>query len=559
MYQRTAIIEDEEAGSGADYKPADLATEAKDGDAPPQKWYQKLSMPLWALQSFIITGILAVVVVPSSTIFITNAYANVEDSAQTMATLTLNSAKEGLRSTTDGYRNIALNFGLRTTTLAVVKTALQPRNLTLTPLVGSDFLKDFIRLTYDNLDVSTITCVANTGPPASPPGGNVIFGVGKWTIESEKPVFDGPNGGLKDLEGLLPWGAYWTWNHMEATDKNFYFKNSVNEKGELLPDKAVKIFRQGYEQDFLNPAKNITNYVKTARVSTLFGGGWTYKGAPGAYNASADPVYLEMVSNNPRAEGKSIWVYSNVYGAILGMSSVNIYGNSTTPTHQCSVGGLMFISLEPYIRRLLPSPSSVVFLFDAVGTAPGVKPSFKPGTIIASSIQNAAVNQDRILAGVPGAGLYTIEETWHPTISQIGRYLMAKYPSLADLVGPKIIKARLGDGVDWYIAAEQISIDDAGNKWTMVIAFPRHDFYSAIDKSISKSIIVICCLSFAALVFTVAGSIAFTMPLRILGAYMAEVTQMKFKCLEGGQIDKRSFVREIASLEAAFAIMVKAL
>ncbi|KAI8827092.1 uncharacterized protein EV422DRAFT_512606 [Fimicolochytrium jonesii] len=540
-------VEDPEAGTGgADFNPADLAKEAaKQKD---MKWYQKIRLPLWLVQSAIIIMILTVVIVPSSTIFITNAYSNSEDSAGVMAMLTLKAAKEGLVTTTNNYRQLGLNFGLKTTTTSVVSTAAQPRNLTLTPLVGSDFLKDFIRLSFDNPDVATITCLVNTGAPGSTPGfGNAIFAVSKWSLASEMPINDGPFGTLADLQSLLPLGAYWTFNHMERTDRNVYYKNSVDQNGVKLSAQAVNILMEGYTQDFWDKTKNITNFLKAARVSELLNNIWTYTGDP-IYNASADPFYMDLVSSTPRAQGKTKWNYSNVYGAILAMSAVNIYGSSPTPTHQCQVGGLMFISLEPYIQRLLPSKNSFIFIFDAKGTPP-----FKAGTLIASSIPNAAVSQNRMLAPT---SVYAIDETWHPGIAEVGKYLKAK--GLFNVVGPEVMKARLDDGQDWYIAAEQISIDDAGSKWTVVIAFPRSDFFAAIDKSIIKSIIVIVCLSFTALVFTLATSVAFTVPLKALGLYMGEVTQMKFRFLEDGTIDSRSLIREIASLETAFAIMVRA-
>ncbi|KAI8820022.1 uncharacterized protein EV422DRAFT_95562 [Fimicolochytrium jonesii] len=344
-------------------------------------------------------------------------------------------------------------------------------------------------------------------------------------------------------------GRWTTWSSI-----NTYWKQAIDQNANNLTAQAVSIILQEYTQDFFDPSKNLSNFNRMARVSPYLGNAWTYYNSssifPTAnlYNTSRDPAYLKMTSG--LLDGQTYWGYGNIYGRTYAAVNTVIYAGQSTPSHVCQAGGILQESLDLYMQTLVPSQNAVIFLFDALGT--GMYPA---GTIISTSIPNAGIPTDPMLALF---SLLTIDKSWDSNIAQVGKYLRAKYPVISDLVGPTTFKATLGDGQAWYIGAQQIKVDDIGGKWTLVIAFPRSDFFASIDRSIIRSIIVMACLAVAGVLATLAVSFAVVYPLHVLGVCMGEATQMKFKFLEDRNIDKTSAVTEISNLQTAFATMVKA-
>ncbi|KAI8907123.1 hypothetical protein DFJ77DRAFT_476775 [Powellomyces hirtus] len=546
---------DIEAGGGGDYNPTDLAAEARKIEFH-GNFLSKIKLPLWLVLSGIFVLILATVVVPSSIIFITNAYSNSEDSAQSLTYLTLDSAFSSVNNLLVNNRRVAYNWGRHSRTTEVIKEAAA--NLSVGALwprfQGDNFLKDAIALTRDQDDISSIFCVANTGPAENWRDNHMQFGVDKWTIKSLMPIVSGPAGNLTDLERLLPHGAYWTFGHMEMQMRNTNMKRALDQTAQPISAQTYMIIMQGYSD--VSPLTNISNFNRMARATPWLANQWTLYnnsviGLPAnMYNSSLDPVYLNM-RNGVLKDGQVMWSYTNLYGKTYAGASVAIYSDESYATHACQAGGILQESLDNYLAKLIPSENGVIFLFDAKGSR-----VYRPGSLLAGSIVNAGINMS---AGLSTA-LLTMDNAWYPPIANVGKYLVQGYPNLAMLAssGPQALKTKLGDGKDWYIGVRQIAVDDTGNLWTLVVAFPRSDFFASIDRSITKSLIVIVVLAAVGLLVTFGISFAFTIPLRILGTYMTEATGMKFKFLEGGKIEDRSMISEIARLQAAFGTMVKA-
>ncbi|KAJ3002978.1 hypothetical protein HKX48_002001, partial [Thoreauomyces humboldtii] len=549
----TQAGDDGESGeTGVDFNPQSLAAEAKKRNDGNLGFMDRIKLPLWLLLSTVTTLILAMVVVPSSTLFITNAFANSEDSASVILQATLKASVDGFTNLWSNNKRVVTSYARNSHTVALVQGSVASgvqAGYLWPDLQGQPFLTDLLELSYVNEDVSTIWCNVYVGNDASAP--HVQFGADKWTIKNLQPIIAGPDGDLADLEALLPHGAYWTWDYMELHDENTYWKQAVDQNAQPLTTQAVNIILNGYTQDMYAPAKNLSNFNRMARVSPNLGNAWLWYNSsiifPTAnlYNATVDSAYQIITQLGDGSTGAS---YGNIYGRVYASVDYVVWENSL-PSHACQVGGILQESLDPYLVDLLPSENAIIFVFDAIGTA-----AYAPGTLLSASVTNAAIPAD------PNYSLYglnLIDTTWSAPIAKVGSLLKKRYPDLSKLVGPIAIKAKLG-GEDWYIGAEQVVVDDAGGRWVVVLAFPRSDFFASIDRSITRSIIVIVVLAVVGLVMTFLISFALTIPLRSIAFHMTEATQMKFKFLEDKNIDKTSVVAELSQLQTAFFTMVKA-
>ncbi|KAI8816944.1 uncharacterized protein EV422DRAFT_266455 [Fimicolochytrium jonesii] len=102
--------EDLELECGMDYEPAVLAREGLR-----RRRGRAFSIPLPVALLGILTLLLAAVVVPSSTVFVTNAKRNAEDDASTILNLTTIQAVASIEGIMNKYYRAAYNIGARTT------------------------------------------------------------------------------------------------------------------------------------------------------------------------------------------------------------------------------------------------------------------------------------------------------------------------------------------------------------------------------------------------------------------------------------------------------------
>ncbi|KAJ3006815.1 hypothetical protein HKX48_009456 [Thoreauomyces humboldtii] len=267
-----------------------------------------------------------------------------------------------------------------------------------------------------------------------------------------------------------------------------------------------------------------------------------------------------MLGANPAKETDRKWgVFNLNSGTLFGSVITNIYaGTSTTvPTHNCQAGGAISTSIDPFFAKAVPSANEMIFLFDTVGFSDST-PAYSPGPMIASSVDGSVISPTYTDAtGATFATRYTVLSSPSTRVAQIGVFL-AKQNPLLTFTGLNIYKTKIG-GEWWYIATQDLHPDTAGTVWQIVFAFPRSGFFAGIDRSITKSVILITCLSVAGLLGALAFSYLITLPLKTLGIRMGEVTKMKFSSLEGNVLSNRNLIGEIASLENTFQIMVQAL
>ncbi|KAI8907081.1 hypothetical protein DFJ77DRAFT_188961 [Powellomyces hirtus] len=460
-----------------------------------------IQVPLPMLLITILSCIIVVIVAPSSYTFVTNAHKTIEQDANVLLNITMSKTFADVKNLMQKYETAAKEWANRQSTVKLLTTVSDFK--TVTPLL-SQFRMDGTYFTDMIPEISTIACHSLEGVlpgtvRQNPTMPNVTtLGIG-W-----EPSYPIPYNASLGLFGKLYKYQYTDW----STDYNYTIGYGVN--------RAVFTFSH-----FEQPFKNYSN----------------------------DMVYMSML-DPARKPGDGQWRVTyipSVKVAFWNFASMVFQNpiNPSKPSHICTAGAVADTLINPFLNANKPSDNGVIIFFNALN-----------GRMLASSEPDSVKD-------IANAKLYNVSYSPSDKINHISSYLQGLVPLHADSglpnwssLGLSFHKAKLGDSKTWYIATRMI-VPDAYNTFAFIVAFPREDFFHAIDKSITSSVILIACLSVGGLIGIAIASIVFILPLRILGKRMEEVTQMKFSSLEKGSLDRRSFVKEIATLETTFATMVK--
>ncbi|KAJ3159280.1 hypothetical protein HDU86_001883 [Geranomyces michiganensis] len=523
---------------GIDYSPANLATEAKKS-AQISGW----RLPLWAVLLGTFSFIISVIVIPASEVFVTNAHSNVEDTAQVILEISTSKCVGDIKELMTKFEAVAHGFGKRPTTNSVIQGALAGAKIQDQVLNNLDWPHEFTFLMTESYPVTTIACIGNSGPS---PSSVVMVAMDFVPIPAimypEKCI----DAGISTC--LYYTNRTYTFDYMDTTtiaDGGLtYWKFILDEQGLLSP----AWLRAGIYTQTTDPYAKAFIGSPDPREPIKY----IYQ-KPNFYDPSLDPNYQIMQGDNPMRENGSYWkvnILQPTY-VLYGSVSKAIYKDErrdAKPTHICQAGGNIATSLSPFLSESVPSAGGIVFLYDTAINADS-SPNTTAGAMIASSIPGSDVSSTGIR--------YTCASSPSELVSEVGKFLLRANPTL-NFPGLQTFKTKLADSRTWYIATQHLKVDTVGNSWIVVVAFPREDFFANIDRSIKQSITIIGCLVAAALVMVVLLSFAFTVPLSRLAARMEEVTQMRFSSLKDATLESRSFVKEIASLEQTFHIMVQA-
>ncbi|RKO85144.1 hypothetical protein BDK51DRAFT_32548, partial [Blyttiomyces helicus] len=147
-----------------------------------------------------------------------------------------------------------------------------------------------------------------------------------------------------------------------------------------------------------------------------------------------------------------------------------------------------------------------------------------------------------------------LETSPNITVSQLGTFLLSHFGAYSAITANMTMTATLADGKQWYIGVSPI-IPDNYNRWLIVVAFPRSDFFAQIDKSITQSSLLIGILTAIGAVTSALFAWLLARPLESLTVSIELLTQMKFSDLQDGKLEHRSTITEIGSLENSFATM----
>ncbi|RKO91306.1 hypothetical protein BDK51DRAFT_31046, partial [Blyttiomyces helicus] len=221
--------------------------------------------------------------------------------------------------------------------------------------------------------------------------------------------------------------------------------------------------------------------------------------------------------------------------------------NPTRAGYSCQAGSLVDVTITPYLEQNLPSDNAVTALFDS-----------EDGTLLSSSVVGSVKgiggwapqsSNGRILP-------YNLRNSPNQTISQLGQFILEKFDNYSVITEKITWSATLEDGKEWFVGVQPLIPDDFST-WMLIVAYPRSDFFTQIDRSITDSAIVLATISSIGGLFMIVVAYFITHPLvKLDGPNPAVLKGMG--ALECENLNNQSIVLEVALVEKAFADMVKA-
>ncbi|KAJ3288869.1 hypothetical protein HK104_007900 [Borealophlyctis nickersoniae] len=237
-------------------------------------------------------------------------------------------------------------------------------------------------------------------------------------------------------------------------------------------------------------------------------------------------------------------VYNGV-PSLLASLNVWIPGRSE-PAFMTGAASFLY-NLENILIAAKPTPNSVIFVYEVALQR-----------LVAASGANATVNMTAVTSKV-GNPRYTPVDTIHAPTAGVGKALVDLYGGLDKVPrnnGTVVMASPDINGEPWFVNTVYLAVPP--HDWQLVIAMPRKDFFSKIDKAQKTSIIVAVVVAVSG-AFTVSlAAFASLRPLHQLAVSMKQLTKFDFSSLEGGVLDNRSLIREIRHVQETFSAMVNA-
>ncbi|KAI8821782.1 uncharacterized protein EV422DRAFT_431520 [Fimicolochytrium jonesii] len=373
--------------TGSDFNPAALAAHLGGGSTK-----SHTNAPLWCILIVGQLAILAVIIVPSSTLFVTNAYSTVEQNADVILDLTISKSLNEISATLNTSYIVAHNFGKRPSTTAVILNALAGASLEEQVTLKQDWPRELANTLVDHANIATIACFGNGGP--TPPF-VVQVAMDKW----EFPITPASIG---TTYPTIPADYYsrrfFTYDFMDSRTPAV---TSSRFPGEVAPgnqvyymhnlDAKATLFSPTLQAALQNSSViNAKFQYYFQSPDPAFPQLWAYPpGLP--YNYSADPGYQYMQAAS--REGARKWTVNGLSNTLYGTVMTNLYAfngsQASIPSHMCEAGGSIADSLNPLLEASVPSDNGLIFVFDTTPAAETVPP-LKPGPLIASSVKDSA-------------------------------------------------------------------------------------------------------------------------------------------------------------------------
>ncbi|KAI8800925.1 hypothetical protein BJ742DRAFT_878736 [Cladochytrium replicatum] len=114
------------------------------------------------------------------------------------------------------------------------------------------------------------------------------------------------------------------------------------------------------------------------------------------------------------------------------------------------------------------------------------------------------------------------------------------------------------DGSIWKVATKKLNLRDGNSNFWFTIAIPRDDFFSEVESSIRRGIVISCVSSGLGLLGAFAVTVLIVLPVRRMVYNMSKATKFEFQELEENiKLTRPSMFSELRILQESFADMVK--
>ncbi|KAI9105876.1 hypothetical protein DFS34DRAFT_33656 [Phlyctochytrium arcticum] len=179
----------------------------------------------------------------------------------------------------------------------------------------------------------------------------------------------------------------------------------------------------------------------------------------------------------------------------------------------------------------------------------------KQGTLVATN-KNISTFDPASLTAFKRYG-YTALNVPQDYISSSAKSLANKYQS-ANLSSLPSRTSDLFDGPGGKSYVETFAYSDRfGFNLTIMIIIPELDLLGTVISTRRNVLVTSVAVAVGMLAFAAATSILVTRPVAQLTNVMKQATAMDFSALQGGYLDKQSAIRELASMQVVFSIMLK--
>ncbi|KAI8824584.1 uncharacterized protein EV422DRAFT_520610 [Fimicolochytrium jonesii] len=263
-------------------------------------------------------------------------------------------------------------------------------------------------------------------------------------------------------------------------------------------------------------------------------------------NQTRNPAYMQMSDPDPLPNGQGKFRY-NWFGSRFGPGylywsyTINYYFPLTSPrpTYVCQAGANPDRPLKVVMQSNKPSNNSQTFVLDLTAN----------GTVIANS--EAPIQF--------GGEFYTWHNAPNTSTTLLASYLTTHSAFTSPNVTAKFDNAILADGSHWYIRTRPLPVD-TDITWALVIAIPRGDFFGRIDTVKRTTIILVIVITVVSVLGITLGIwVTVVVPLRRMARQMKQLCELNFAVLEKAELDHRSLVHEVSTVQQVFNLMAGAL
>ncbi|KAJ3216185.1 hypothetical protein HDU67_009834 [Dinochytrium kinnereticum] len=252
-----------------------------------------------------------------------------------------------------------------------------------------------------------------------------------------------------------------------------------------------------------------------------------------------DVALKNMLSSTPSVEPYfEMSFYKNYWRSPDGVGR-------TTPDFACSVGSLVDASITVVLNSIKVTDNTIIMLMDESG-------------LLLSTNRNNSIS-------IPLSTTFsrvTPDLSPNSEVAAIGKGVSELYGGFASIPAvpagnlTAVNQIRLGDGKTWFVSSSGFSVK--GQKFTLVVSFPRSDMFAELDQAAMTGIIIASSVASVGVVLIGLLTFLSLRPLQRMASSMNQLTKFDFSSLENGQLRSRSPMTEIREVETVFNMMVVA-
>ncbi|KAI8818007.1 uncharacterized protein EV422DRAFT_570153 [Fimicolochytrium jonesii] len=194
--------------------------------------------------------------------------------------------------------------------------------------------------------------------------------------------------------------------------------------------------------------------------------------------------------------------------------------------------------ITKYLMTVTPTPNSVVAVFD-----------IKDGGLVGVSKPNLTVKP-------ANDGVVNIIDVNHRLLREAAASMHSHYGQTWTKV-PDRVDMEVSTSQGQALVSLKTITTDIPLGWVVFIVIPESDLIGAMTDARKRAGIAVGITSVCAFLLAVAVSYVFVWPIKRLSLVMEAATKFDFSAVSTGGMQKRSFLLELATMEEAFAVMLR--